>query len=148
MHTNLCPSTLPARRERCSGQRRWPLDIFGSRRQLRVAAAKDGRAFARSTLNTYYASRALPGLHTAFPSTIQNPILPNPRLDWAGFAGILARSGFCAGDKFLEFMKRQYQPSKIRRKRQHGFLARKATRRGRATLARRRRAGRRRLTPV
>jgi large subunit ribosomal protein L34 len=49
---------------------------------------------------------------------------------------------------FFEFMKRQYQPSKIRRKRQHGFLARKATRRGRATLARRRRAGRKRLTPV
>ena len=45
-------------------------------------------------------------------------------------------------------MKRQYQPSKIRRKRQHGFFARKATRRGRATLARRRRAGRKRLTPV
>jgi len=48
----------------------------------------------------------------------------------------------------LEFMKRQYQPSKVRRKRQHGFLARKATIRGRATLARRRRAGRKRLTPV
>jgi large subunit ribosomal protein L34 len=45
-------------------------------------------------------------------------------------------------------MKRQYQPSKIRRKRQHGFLARTATPRGRATLARRRRAGRKRLTPV
>jgi large subunit ribosomal protein L34 len=45
-------------------------------------------------------------------------------------------------------MKRQYQPSKIRRKRQHGFLARKKTIRGRATLARRRRAGRKRLTPV
>jgi large subunit ribosomal protein L34 len=47
----------------------------------------------------------------------------------------------------LEFMKRQYQPSKVRRKRQHGFLARTATKRGRATLARRRRAGRKRLTP-
>jgi large subunit ribosomal protein L34 len=45
-------------------------------------------------------------------------------------------------------MKRQYQPSKVRRKRQHGFLARKATKRGRATLARRRRVGRKRLTPV
>ncbi len=70
-------------------------------------------------------------------------------LDWNGFIAILARSGFCAGaDYFLEFMKRQYQPSKVRRKRQHGFLARKATKRGRATLARRRRAGRKRLTPV
>ena len=61
---------------------------------------------------------------------------------------ILSCSGFCAGQELFEFMKRQYQPSKIRRKRQHGFLARKATRRGRATLARRRRAGRKRLTPV
>jgi large subunit ribosomal protein L34 len=48
----------------------------------------------------------------------------------------------------FEFMKRQYQPSKIRRKRQHGFLSRNKTKRGAATIARRRRAGRKRLTPV
>jgi large subunit ribosomal protein L34 len=71
-----------------------------------------------------------------------------PRLDSTRFIAILAHSGFCAGNEFIEFMKRQYQPSKVRRKRQHGFLARKASKRGRATLARRRRAGRRRLTPV
>jgi large subunit ribosomal protein L34 len=45
-------------------------------------------------------------------------------------------------------MKRQYQPSKMRRKRQHGFLARSSSRSGRATLANRRRNGRKRLTPV
>jgi large subunit ribosomal protein L34 len=45
-------------------------------------------------------------------------------------------------------MKRQYQPSKIRRKRQHGFLKRNSTKSGRATLASRRRVGRHRLTPV
>ncbi|MGA3283633.1 MAG: 50S ribosomal protein L34 [Verrucomicrobiota bacterium] len=45
-------------------------------------------------------------------------------------------------------MKRQYQPSKIRRKRQHGFLARKSSKSGRATLHNRRREGRKRLTPV
>lgn len=81
-------------------------------------------------------------------------------LDSRNFADILPRSdkrSGAPGTAFWrwqcrcgtnEFMKRQYQPSKIRRKRQHGFLARKSTKRGRATLANRRRVGRKRLTPV
>ncbi|KAK7294363.1 hypothetical protein RJT34_17252 [Clitoria ternatea] len=49
-------------------------------------------------------------------------------------------------DPMLLFPKRTFQPSLIRRKRNHGFFARKATKGGRKVIARRIAKGRARIT--
>ena len=76
-----------------------------------------------------------------------------PRLYFGRLSPIQQRHPSCLKAKRASFhlkfcMKRTYQPSKIRRKRQHGFLSRTRSTSGRGILNARRRAGRKRLTPA